>query len=114
VTPRPAAGKLTTSSPPVLVQIASQEPGGRERPADCSIHREGAMHAAEATDSVQPKQHSRTNVAELRRQAIAKADAVRGNAARLAGPPTPCLCKAPRQDGVVAARIVVVRSESLE
>jgi hypothetical protein len=25
VTPRPAAGKLTTSSPPVLVEIASQQ-----------------------------------------------------------------------------------------
>ena len=30
VTRRPAAGKLTTSSPPVLVQISSQEPGGSE------------------------------------------------------------------------------------
>ena len=45
LTPRPAAGKLATSSPPVLVQIASQEPGG-ERLAECSIHREGATHAA--------------------------------------------------------------------
>ena len=44
VTPRPAAGKLTTSSPPVLVRIASHEPG-RERHAECSIHRKGAMHA---------------------------------------------------------------------
>jgi hypothetical protein len=45
VTPQPAAGKLTTSSPPVLAQIASQEPGG-ERLAKCSIHREGATPAA--------------------------------------------------------------------
>jgi hypothetical protein len=59
-------------------------------------------------------QQSRPQPYRYRLQAIAKADAVRGNAARLAGPPTPCLCKAPRQDGVVAARILVVRSESLE
>jgi hypothetical protein len=36
VTPRSAAGKLTISSPPVLVEIASQEPGCRERPAERS------------------------------------------------------------------------------
>ena len=41
----PAAGELTTSSPPVVIQIASQQPGG-ERLASRSIHREGAMHAA--------------------------------------------------------------------
>ena len=42
---RPAAGKLATSSPPALVQIASHEPGG-ERLAECSNHREAATHAA--------------------------------------------------------------------
>jgi hypothetical protein len=42
VTPRPAAGKLTTSSPPVLVQIASQEPGVARGPAECSDHRQAA------------------------------------------------------------------------
>jgi integrase len=46
VTPRPAAGKPTTSSPPVLVQIAGLELGGGERPARSSNHREAATHAA--------------------------------------------------------------------
>jgi hypothetical protein len=68
--PRPAAGKLATSPPPVLIQIAGQEPGG-ERLPECSIHHEGAMHATYTAYYVRPKQHSRTNVAELRRQAKA-------------------------------------------
>ena len=68
MTPRPAAGKPATSSPPVLVRIASQEPG-RERHAECSIHRKEAMHALGAAYSLQPKQYSRANVAELRKQA---------------------------------------------
>ena len=46
VTSRPVAGKLTTSSRPVLVQIASQEPGGPLAAAGCSNHRETATHAA--------------------------------------------------------------------
>ena len=37
LTPRPAAGKLTTSSPPVLVQIASQEPGVASGPQGAPI-----------------------------------------------------------------------------
>jgi hypothetical protein len=43
-------------------------------------------------------------------QAIAKAEAVSGNAARLAGTPTPCLCKRPRQDEVTA-RILFVQTK---
>jgi hypothetical protein len=53
------------------------------------------------------KQHSWPAPAECRVQAIAKAEAVRGNAARLVGTPTLCLCKTPRQDGL-AARILFV------
>jgi mannose-6-phosphate isomerase-like protein (cupin superfamily) len=45
LTPRPAAGRLATSSPPDLAGIAGHEPGG-ERLAECSIHREAAMRAA--------------------------------------------------------------------
>ena len=45
-------GQAATSSPPVLVRIASQEPG-RERHAECSIHRKGAMHALKAAYSLQ-------------------------------------------------------------
>jgi hypothetical protein len=37
VTPRPAAGKPTTSSPPVLVQIASQQPGVASSPQTAPI-----------------------------------------------------------------------------
>jgi len=56
VTPRPAAGKLTTSSPPVLVQIAKQQPP-----------------AASAACTVRAKEHSRSDMAELRKQANAVA-----------------------------------------
>jgi hypothetical protein len=56
-------------------------------------------------------QHSAARVAGCSWQAIAKAEAVRGNAARLAGTPTPCLCKMSRQDGV-AAPILFVLSDS--
>jgi hypothetical protein len=45
-------------------------------------------------------------------KAIAKAEAVRGNAARLASTPTLCLCKRPDTRGL-AARMLLVRSESL-
>ena len=53
--------------------------------------------------------HSGASRRDRSQQAIAKVEAVRGNAARLAGTPTPCLCKRPRQDGV-AARILFVRT----
>jgi hypothetical protein len=46
VTPRPAAGKLSTFSPPVLAHIARLKPGASERPGDGCNHREGVIHAA--------------------------------------------------------------------
>jgi hypothetical protein len=51
-------------------------------------------------------------MAELRKQAIAKAEAVRGNAARLASAPTLCLCKRPDTRGL-AARMLLVQGRRL-
>ena len=62
-----------------------------------------------ASLAVRVKHNSAPRALECSWQAIAKAEAVGRNAARLAGPPTPCVCKALQQDGV-AARMLVVES----
>ena len=48
-----------------------------------------------------------------RKQAIAEAEAVTGNAARLVRAPTPCLCKAPGEEGPGGA-VTSVRSTGAE
>jgi hypothetical protein len=68
LTPRPAAGRLATSSPPALVELGGHEPGG-ERAADCSIHREAAMRAASAACADRAKEHSRCESRGYSRQA---------------------------------------------
>ena len=74
LTPRPAAGGWRLPRRGYSARSPAREPGS-ERLAECSIHREGATHATYAATPLTRSSTQRTNETELRRQAIAKAEA---------------------------------------
>ena len=72
MTPRPGGGEAATSSPPVQVQIASQEPGVASGPQGApSIAKQQQAWRKRPACLRSRKEHSRSDMAELRKQARA-------------------------------------------
>src|SRR5215216_6116520 len=79
----------------------------RAAPSDESEQRRCEPRSASTAAQIRALQHSGIAFTEWRNQAIAKAGAVRGNAARLLGAPTLCLCKRRDRRSLVARMLLV-------
>ena len=88
--------------------VCSQPAHGRRAiEMDESEQRRCEPRSASTAAQIRALQHSGIAFTEWRNQAIAKAGAVRGNAARLLGTPTLCLCKRRDRRSLVARMLLV-------
>jgi hypothetical protein len=111
---------LADHAGPVASRASGQRRGVERVPAKSESHRigwraaaQGAPAGAAPSTGKRPLRCGvdRIHPSECWNQAIAKAEAVRGNAARLVSTPTRCLCKR-RDRRSLAARMLLVRSSS--